>query len=216
MQGQVRCLLRLSSLSEHRLLQSRYTAQYPLPYPAEAEHSTDKRQADQLVRSRSRRSGGKIPTPLDSDVQKLDVSKQKNGKRKPPAEAKVLTHAKLLVGREEAAEILSISLRSVDYLVATGRLSTRRIGTRVLIPLEDVRRFACSTTPTEWPVNFDVQSARRIQKPQPRRNRPSSLMVDHLRKRCHLLLIGNDSRFSSSRLDQSSRSAQEMAYLDRP
>jgi excisionase family DNA binding protein len=49
---------------------------------------------------------------------------------------------KLLVSQEEAAQILSISKRSVEYLVATRQLATRRIGTRALIPIEDVRRFA--------------------------------------------------------------------------
>jgi hypothetical protein len=49
---------------------------------------------------------------------------------------------KLLVSQEEAALILSISKCSVEYLVATRQLSTRRIGTRDLIPIEEVRRFA--------------------------------------------------------------------------
>jgi hypothetical protein len=58
----------------------------------------------------------RITTSTDSGVRKPDVPKEKSGKRKPPAEAKVPTPAKLLVSREEAAEILSISVRSVDYL----------------------------------------------------------------------------------------------------
>ena len=56
-------------------------------------------------------------------------------------------HSKLLVGREEAAAMLSISVRGVDYLIAAKRLPTRRIGTRVLIPIDDVRRFAGSDHP---------------------------------------------------------------------
>ena len=43
--------------------------------------------------------------------------------------------------------MLSISVRGVDYLIAAKRLSTRRIGTRVLIPIEDVRKFARSDHP---------------------------------------------------------------------
>jgi excisionase family DNA binding protein len=54
---------------------------------------------------------------------------------------------KLLVSRGEVAHLLSISERSVDYLVATKRLSARRIGTRVLIPMEEVRRFSRSDHP---------------------------------------------------------------------
>jgi excisionase family DNA binding protein len=54
---------------------------------------------------------------------------------------------KLLVSQDEAAQLLSISRRSIEYLVATKKLSTRRIGTRALIPIEDLRRFARSDHP---------------------------------------------------------------------
>jgi len=49
---------------------------------------------------------------------------------------------KLLYSRRNAAEALSLSIRSVDYLITTGRLSTRRIGSKILIPASAVRRFA--------------------------------------------------------------------------
>jgi excisionase family DNA binding protein len=48
---------------------------------------------------------------------------------------------------DEAAQLLSISRRSVEYLVASRRLSIRRIGTRALIPIEDIRRFARADHP---------------------------------------------------------------------
>jgi hypothetical protein len=54
---------------------------------------------------------------------------------------------KLLVSREEAAALLSISIRGVDYYIAAKQLSTRRKGTRVLIPIEDVRRLARADHP---------------------------------------------------------------------
>jgi excisionase family DNA binding protein len=62
--------------------------------------------------------------------------------RKPPTHARVPSNQKLLLGRREAADLLSISARAVDYLVANKQLSTRRIGSRVLIPLSDLQRFA--------------------------------------------------------------------------
>ena len=66
-----------------------------------------------------------------------------NGIRKrPPARITVPSNAKLLVGREEAAQILSISVRSVDYLLSNKRLNFRKIGGRVLIPVAELRRFA--------------------------------------------------------------------------
>jgi excisionase family DNA binding protein len=67
--------------------------------------------------------------------------------RKPPGTVEMSPKNKLLVSRGEVAHLLSISERSVDYLVATKRLSARRIGTRVLIPMEEVRRFSRSDHP---------------------------------------------------------------------
>jgi hypothetical protein len=49
---------------------------------------------------------------------------------------------KLLYSRRDTAEALSLSIRSVDYLITTGRLSTRRIGGKILVPASAVRRFA--------------------------------------------------------------------------
>lgn len=54
---------------------------------------------------------------------------------------------KLLVSRKVAAEMLTISIRKVDYMIADGRLLTRRIDNRVLIPIEEIRKFARSDHP---------------------------------------------------------------------
>jgi excisionase family DNA binding protein len=48
---------------------------------------------------------------------------------------------KLAVSRFEAARVLSISLRTLDSLIARGELRGRRIGRRVLFPLEELQRF---------------------------------------------------------------------------
>jgi len=45
---------------------------------------------------------------------------------------------KLLYSREDAAAALSISIRSVDYLIAEGKMTTRRIGRKILIPAGDI------------------------------------------------------------------------------
>lgn len=63
------------------------------------------------------------------------------GKR-PPQRATIASADKLLVGREEAAQMLSISQRALDYLIASKRLPTRRIGGRVLLPVADLRQYA--------------------------------------------------------------------------
>jgi excisionase family DNA binding protein len=49
---------------------------------------------------------------------------------------------KLLLTRSEVAAVLNLSTRSVDYLVAEGRLPSRKLGKRRLIPREAVERMA--------------------------------------------------------------------------
>ncbi len=67
--------------------------------------------------------------------------------KKPPARALEPTDDRLLVGRREAAHMLSISQRSLDYLVAAKELTARRIGSRVLISITELRRYARSDHP---------------------------------------------------------------------
>ena len=62
-------------------------------------------------------------------------------RKKQPERVVVAPDAKLLVSREEAAQLLSISQRGLDYLIANRRLPTRRIGGRVLIPVADLRKY---------------------------------------------------------------------------
>jgi excisionase family DNA binding protein len=67
--------------------------------------------------------------------------------RKPPTRDTTYMKDRLLVGRREAAIMLSISQRSLDYLIANKQLTTRRIGTRVLIALTDLQRYARADHP---------------------------------------------------------------------
>jgi excisionase family DNA binding protein len=48
---------------------------------------------------------------------------------------------RLLYSRKDAAYQLSISTRSLDYLIHEGRLHTRKIGGRILVPHEELVRF---------------------------------------------------------------------------
>ena len=66
--------------------------------------------------------------------------------KKPPARIAVAVGSKILASREEAAQMLSISPRALDYLIAT-RLPTRRIGGRVLIPVCELRKYARTDHP---------------------------------------------------------------------
>ncbi len=57
----------------------------------------------------------------------------------PPA---VSNSPRLLYPRKEAAYLLGVSVRAVDYLIARGELRTRRLGGRVLVPHADLVKFA--------------------------------------------------------------------------
>lgn len=48
----------------------------------------------------------------------------------------------LLLTRNQAAAALNLSTRSIDYLVAEGRLPSRKLGKRRLIPRDAVERIA--------------------------------------------------------------------------
>jgi excisionase family DNA binding protein len=51
---------------------------------------------------------------------------------------------KLLITRSDAATLLNLSARSIDYLIAKGRLSSRKFGKRRLISRAAVLKFAKS------------------------------------------------------------------------
>ena len=69
---------------------------------------------------------------------------------------------KLLLSRQEAADLLSISQRALDYLIAHRVLCARRIGSRVLIPVRDLERFARADHPDKL-AGFSGLSKRRKQ-----------------------------------------------------
>jgi hypothetical protein len=56
-------------------------------------------------------------------------------------EATVQSTPPLMVSRERASELLGVSVRSIDYLIADKRVKTRRIGKRVLITMTEINRL---------------------------------------------------------------------------
>lgn len=68
-------------------------------------------------------------------------------RKKPPARVRIAPDEKILVGREEAAQLLSISVRGIDYLLANRRLPFRKLGGRILIPVAELRKYARSDHP---------------------------------------------------------------------
>ncbi len=53
---------------------------------------------------------------------------------------------KLLYSRKEAAWSLSISVRSLDLLVAAKQIDIRKLGKRIMIPIESLTRYASMIT----------------------------------------------------------------------
>jgi hypothetical protein len=48
----------------------------------------------------------------------------------------------LLYSRRSAAKALDVSVRMIDYAIASGLLETRHVNSRVLIPFESLASFA--------------------------------------------------------------------------
>ena len=138
-----------------RRLQANEDRQFSLPLLVEGESSASSSsngQPDSLLDQpglQDQQCSGKANQLLSSNAKELREQgiRGRIGRRKPVAEEKAPSHAKLQVSRDDAAEMLSISVRAIDYLISTKQLSTRRIGSRVLIPIEDVRKFAYSDHP---------------------------------------------------------------------
>jgi hypothetical protein len=128
--------------------------QLPLPFAAEAEAPTPaaeaghagKAEVDHGVRPSAPRAREKTFSPAVRAIEKAGASgrnpPRKTANRKPPLKANVPPDAKLLVSRKEAAGIVSLSLRSIDGLLASKQLPFRKIGNRTLIPLAALQRFA--------------------------------------------------------------------------
>jgi excisionase family DNA binding protein len=67
------------------------------------------------------------------------------------------TNEKILVGRRDAAELLSVSSRTIDYLVSSKALRPRRIGARVLFLRSELETFARRhNSDTEIKKNVDT------------------------------------------------------------
>jgi excisionase family DNA binding protein len=68
-----------------------------------------------------------------------------------------MQHDKLAVNRFEAARLLSISLRTLDSLLARGELRGRRVGRRIVFPIEELQRFLRKDHPLKEATQAVVQ-----------------------------------------------------------
>jgi excisionase family DNA binding protein len=67
-----------------------------------------------------------------------------------------LQEIKLLIDKKSAAQSLSISVRTLDYFIARGELSVRRVGRRCLIERRELERFARSDHKSPTPEREGV------------------------------------------------------------
>jgi excisionase family DNA binding protein len=65
---------------------------------------------------------------------------------------------RLLYDRKSAAKMLSISLRSLAYLLSRGEIRFRRVGSRTLIPRSELLRFARGHHPAPLAGDEPLQS----------------------------------------------------------
>jgi len=86
-------------------------------------------------------------TSIPTTKSELPMAGENVTEKKRPGRVTIAPEEKFLIGRVEAAGMLSISCRALDYLVANKQLLIRRIGTRVLIPVSELRRFSRSDHP---------------------------------------------------------------------
>lgn len=71
----------------------------------------------------------------------------------------------LLLTRRESASVLRISVRSIDYLIASRQLPTRQIGRRRLIPYISIARFARHDHPDIVPTDKSSDDDHRTEHP---------------------------------------------------
>jgi excisionase family DNA binding protein len=67
--------------------------------------------------------------------------------KKSPRPVGVSDGHRLLLCKREAAALLSISPRALDYLLANKQIAVRRIGSRVLIPMTELQKFSRADHP---------------------------------------------------------------------
>jgi hypothetical protein len=64
---------------------------------------------------------------------------------------------RLLFDRKSAAAAIGISIRGLDYLIATGKIRIRRLGKRVLVPRSELERLAARDLPRIVPEGFNAR-----------------------------------------------------------
>ncbi len=67
----------------------------------------------------------------------------------------------ILLSKRNAARMLSVSIRTIDHLIAAKRLTVRRIGRRALVPRAALEALARRDTPSPTREAAEVRAADR-------------------------------------------------------
>lgn len=62
-----------------------------------------------------------------------------------------MSHESVVVTKKTAAQMLSVSLRTIDKLIAAKELTVRKIGRRVVVPRQSLSDFILKDHPTRSP-----------------------------------------------------------------
>jgi excisionase family DNA binding protein len=73
----------------------------------------------------------------------------------------IATGSKIFVSRKDAAAILSISVSTLEQLIAQGEIKIRCLGKRVMIPREQLERLANRDIRIIWPNKRQGKTVRK-------------------------------------------------------
>lgn len=67
---------------------------------------------------------------------------------------------RMLYSRKEAAYQLSVSVSTLEQLIAQGGIQVRRLGKKILIPRKELERLAENDVRVVWPEKVNGKTAR--------------------------------------------------------
>jgi hypothetical protein len=116
--------------------------------------------------------------PVLSEKEKAELLSEVRNIVREELESFAFRHAfgsQLLYTKPQAAQLLGISLASVDQLILRGLLKLRRFGSRKLIPHGELARIANQDIDEMWPAKrADPETGKRKTPRSPYRKSPNS------------------------------------------
>lgn len=98
---------------------------------------------------------------LKCQVADLTAEVKKLRERREREPEPISTRSKVWLSKRDAAGMLSISVSTLDVLIARGELKTRRMGKRMLIPREELDKVAKRDFPEAWPAKENGRTVRK-------------------------------------------------------